>query len=188
MMEEQGIIEPANSPYTNPLVRVPKANKSPRISLDARRLNAVTVADSERTQPIQEILQQFNGVLYLSCLDLTAAFLQISLKPCCRKYTAFLFDSRQYQFCRMAYGLKNSGCALIRAMRKIFGPETHTYLCQYIDDLYIHSNSFDEHLRHVEIVLRTLSEHGFTINLRKCKFFQISIKFLAYIREQRRGT
>jgi hypothetical protein len=181
MMIRQGIIEPATSPYSNPLVVVPKANKVPRICLDARRLNAVTIADSERTQPIQELLQQFDGVQFLSSLDLTAAFLQISMRPDCRKYTAFLFNSQQYQFCRMTYGLKNSGCALIRAMRRIFGPETHGYLCQYIDDLYIHTNSYEEHLERVEFVLRRLSENGFTINLNKCKFFRTSIEFLGHI-------
>jgi hypothetical protein len=181
MMLEQQIIEPAASPYVNPLVIVPKANKAPRICLDARRLNSVTVADSERTQPMHELLQQFNGVEFLSSLDLTAAFLQISMKPTCRKYTAFLFEAQQYQFRRMAYGLKNSGCALIRALRRIFGPETHGYLCQYIDDLYIHSESYEQHKQHVEYVLRKLTENGFTLNLNKCKFFMKSIKFLGHI-------
>jgi hypothetical protein len=117
MMVEQQIIEPATSSYVNPLVIVPKANKAPRICLDARRLNSVTVADSERMQPMHELLQQFNGVEFLSSLYLTAAFLQISMKPTCRKYTAFLFEAQQYQFRCMAYSLKNSGCALIRALR-----------------------------------------------------------------------
>jgi hypothetical protein len=57
MITRQGVIEPAASPYANPLVVVPRANKVPRICLDARRLNAVTIADSERNQPIQELLQ-----------------------------------------------------------------------------------------------------------------------------------
>jgi hypothetical protein len=181
MMIEHGIIEPASSPYSNPLVIVPKANKAPRICLDARRLNAVTIADAERTQPVQELLQQFEEVEFLSCLDLTAAFLQIPMKPACRKYTAFLFNSRQYQFCRMAYGLKNSGCALIRAMRRIFGPETYSYLCQYIDDLYIHSKSYELHKQHIDFVIRKLTENGLTINLSKCKFFKKSIKFLGHV-------
>jgi hypothetical protein len=88
-MIKQGIIQPPTSPYSNPLVIVPKANKAPRICLDTRRLNALTIADSERTQPMQELLQQFDGAELLSCLDLTAAFLQIPMKPTCRKYTAF---------------------------------------------------------------------------------------------------
>jgi hypothetical protein len=81
----------------------------------------------------------------------------------------------------MAYGLKNSGCALIGDMRRIFGPETRGYLCQYTDDLYIHSNSYEEYLGHVEFVLRRLSENGFTSNLNKCNFFRTSIKFLGHV-------
>jgi hypothetical protein len=118
---------------------------------------------------MQALLQQFDGV-FLSCLHLTAAFLQISMKPTCRKYTAFLFNSRQYQLRRMAYCLKNSGCALSRSMRRVFGPETHSYLCQYIDDLYIHSKSYEQHKQHVDFVLRKTHGNGFTMNLSKCKF------------------
>jgi hypothetical protein len=62
LMVEQDIIQPASSPYTNPLVIVPKAGRDPRFCLDARRINAVPVADSERTQPMCELRQQFDGV------------------------------------------------------------------------------------------------------------------------------
>jgi hypothetical protein len=152
LVVEQQIIEPAASPYVNPLVTVPKANKAPCICLDTRRLNSVTVVDSEITHPMQELLQQFNRVEFLSSLDLMAAFLQISMKLTCRKYTAFLFEAQQYQFRRMAYGLKNSGCALIRALRRIFDLETQGYLCKYINDLYIHSESFEQQKQHVDYI------------------------------------
>jgi hypothetical protein len=128
-MVSQGIIEPASSPYINPLVIVPKIGRAPRICLDAQKINAVTIADSERIQPMQELLQQFEGVRFLTSLDLTAAFLQIEMAEPYRKYIAFLFGSQQYQFNRMAYGLKNSGCALIGALQKIFGPGSKDYLC-----------------------------------------------------------
>jgi hypothetical protein len=71
----------------------------------------------------------------------------------------------------MAYGFRNSGCALIRALRNIFGPETNNFFCQYIDDLFIHSRTYEEHKEHLNYVLQKLTENGFTINLEKCKLF-----------------
>lgn len=102
LMLKHRIIEPATSPCAGPLLIVPRTNKAPRICVDARRVNALTVADSERTRPMHEMLQQFNGVKLLSSLNLTAAFLRVQLKESCQKYIAFLFDSKLYKFRRMA--------------------------------------------------------------------------------------
>jgi hypothetical protein len=142
------------------------------------------VADGERTQPIQELLQRFNKVKFLSSLDLTSAFLRIPLKEHCRKYTAFLFDATQYQFTRVPYGFRNSQSALIRALKLVLGPDTDGYLISYVDDLVIFSRSYDEHQHHLRAVLDKLTSAGFTINLGKCKFYQTQVKFLGHVIDQ----
>jgi hypothetical protein len=78
-MQKDRILELSKSPYLNPLTIVPRKNKAPRICIDARRLNAITIADPERAQPMNEMLQRFDGVQYSSSLDLTAAFRHIRL-------------------------------------------------------------------------------------------------------------
>jgi hypothetical protein len=80
MMLRNEIIETSTSSYVNPLTIIPRESKSPRICVDARRLNAVTIPDPEKCQPMTEMLQGFDSVKYLSSLDLTSAFLQIPLK------------------------------------------------------------------------------------------------------------
>jgi hypothetical protein len=65
-MTEQGIIELAPPTHLGPLVTFLNANTVPHICLDDRQLNTVKIADSERMQPMQELLKQFNGVDFLS--------------------------------------------------------------------------------------------------------------------------
>jgi hypothetical protein len=54
---EDGIIEYSNSCHVNPLTVVFREGKSPRICVDARRVNQLTMPDHVRVPPIQELLQ-----------------------------------------------------------------------------------------------------------------------------------
>ena len=74
-MMEDGILELSNSSFINPLTIVYRENKEPHICIDARRVNNVMLPDRARAPPIDEMLQQFHGVKYMTSLDLTSAFL-----------------------------------------------------------------------------------------------------------------
>jgi hypothetical protein len=50
----------------------------------------------------------------------------------------------------------------------------------YIDDILIHSKTFDDHLRHLNTVLGKLTKAGFTINATKCRFCKDEVKFLGH--------
>ena len=75
-MMKDGILELSDTSFIDPLTIVYRENKEPRICIDARRVNN----DRGRAPPIDEMLQQFNGVKYMTSLDLTSAFLQIPLE------------------------------------------------------------------------------------------------------------
>jgi hypothetical protein len=59
---EDGIIETSTSPYLSPLFIVNQPGKPPRICVDARKINEITVADFEKMETIQELIQRFHGV------------------------------------------------------------------------------------------------------------------------------
>jgi hypothetical protein len=92
--------------------------------MDAWKVNQFTIPDCERTPPLQELLQRFNGACYLTSLDLSSAYLQIELHEESRKYTAFLFDLTVYQFKRVPYGFKNSLPAFIHTLKLARGEST----------------------------------------------------------------
>jgi hypothetical protein len=79
---DDGIIEPSNSCYVNPLTIVIRPGKASRICLDARRVNRHMTPDHTRTAPIHELLQRFHGAKYISCIDLSSAFLQVQEVHC----------------------------------------------------------------------------------------------------------
>jgi hypothetical protein len=155
-MLRDDILEISTSPILNPLTVVTKEGGKIRVCVDARKVNQFTIPDRERTQPLQELLQRFNNSRYLTSLDLSSAYLKIELQEESRKYTTFLFDSTVYQFKRVPYGIKNSLPAFIGAIKLALGGSNIENVVFYIDDILIHSKTFEEHLRHLDTVLGKL--------------------------------
>jgi hypothetical protein len=70
-MLEDGILEPSDSSFINPLTIVYRENKDPRICIAARKVNNIMLADLERAPPINEISDQggkIRGVFNKSAL------------------------------------------------------------------------------------------------------------------------
>ena len=93
-MLRDGVIEPSNSQYINPLCIVVKADGSVRLTVDARELNRRTIPNHYRSEPIDKLLSRINGARYFSSIDLSSSFWQIELAKECRDFTAFIHRGR----------------------------------------------------------------------------------------------
>lgn len=180
-MLESGIIERADSPYCNPLRIVIKNDNSVRVCLDARFINEIIEDDHESPPLIHELLQKFYGVTYMSVADLATGYWQIPLHQSSRQYTAFVYNSKVYQFCRIPFGLKTAGSAFIRALSLALGDRFKETLTIYIDDFLIStSGSFLDHLNALESIFEILQLKNFTLKLEKSLFFKKILKFLGH--------
>ena len=82
-----------------------------------------------------------------------------------------------YQFARVPYVFRNSLSAFIKALHSVLRADTSEYALHCVDDLAIFSNTFEEHLEHLDSVFGKLTIAGFTLNLGKCNFCKPEIKF-----------
>ena len=60
-MIELGVIEPSISPYSSPIVLVPKKDGSVRFCIDFRKLNKVTEFDAEPMSNMEEVINGMSG-------------------------------------------------------------------------------------------------------------------------------
>jgi len=51
----------------------------------------------------------------------------------------------------------------------------------YIDDILIHSLSFEEHVKHIKQVLEAITIEGFRLKFKKCTFASDSVIYLGHI-------
>ena len=63
------------------------------------------------------------------------------------------------------------------------GPVLHphaTYAASYFDDVFIHSNSWAEHVQRAAVVLASLRKAGLNANLKKCRVGRKEVWYLGY--------
>jgi len=137
-MLDLGIIEHSNSPWSSPMVGVEK-NGDVRICLDARKIYTRIIPDRERPKNMDDIMNKFKGVKYLSSIDLTAGYWQCTLKKECRKITAFLHKGWNYQYKVLPFGLVNSVAEFQKMLDRVLGPKILQFVTIYVDDLHITS-------------------------------------------------
>lgn len=179
-MIKEGVIERGISQYCNPLRIVKKEDNSVRVCLDARFLNKVIEDDQESPPLINELMQKYYEAQWFSKIDLTHGYWQVSLEKSSRPLTAFLFESKTYQFCRIPFGLKTAGSGFMRALSYALKSDFEENISCYIDDILIGTKTFKDHLLVLKRLFQRLVEYNFTIRLSKCVFFQKKVSFLGF--------
>lgn len=180
-MKEWGIIEKSQSSFINPLVVVNKKDGTVRLCLDARGLNSRMFPDYEKPNNPEEVFNNYGRAKFFSTIDLTAGFWQIPLETESRQFTAFLHEGEVLHFCVLPFGLSTSVGSFSRMMRRILGDDISTFANHYVDDIIVGSETFDEHMIHLEMVLKKLKEANLNIRLEKCRFCRDEVRYLGHI-------
>lgn len=179
-MLEMGVIEPSASPYSAPVVLVQKKDGNVRFCIDYRKLNQSTKFDAEPLPDINHLFTKLSGKKYFSKIDLTKGYWQIPMKGKDKEKTAFTTPDGQYQWKKMPFGLKNAGAVFSRMMRKLLLPLDQDQVSNFIDDILIASETWEQHLAVVEDVLVRIQDCGLTAKPSKCCLGFDSLTFLGH--------
>ena len=165
---EQRVVEEADSPWSFPLVPVPKKNSREICwAVDYHRLNAVTKKDAFPRPNIDDNLSGLAGSHVFSALDGAGAFHTVPVRRADREKTAFSSPFGQYQFLRMPFGLANAPATYSRLVAKAQRhPPSSEVLC-YLDDTAVYSEDAWSHLCVLRKVLAAFHAVGLQISPEK---------------------
>ena len=110
-----------------------------------------------------------------------SGYWQIQLDEPSKPVTAFSVGSgKTYCFTRIPFGFKSSGNAFQRCMETVLGDLLEKECINYIDDILVTSNNFENHILALDKTLNRLKENGLRLNPSKCNLFATEVKFLGH--------
>ncbi|KAK3513971.1 hypothetical protein QTP70_000296 [Hemibagrus guttatus] len=179
-MLKEGIIEPATGPLAAPVVIVQKPGGEPRFCVDYRGLNQLTVKDSYPLPRVDESLDFLSQGKFLTTIDLTRGYWQVSMAEDARPKMAFVSHCGLFQFRVLPFGLCNAPATFQRLMNSVLAGLIYRSCAVYLDDIVVASPTFKQHLDDLREVLSRLKSAGLTIKLAKCQFCRSELTFLGY--------
>ena len=178
-MLEAKIIRPSKSAYGAPAFAVGKPDKSARIVVDYRGLNALMDEDRFPMPRVDDILDRLGDAKVFTVLDCKAGYWQLPLAKSTIPKTAFTTPFGHFEYLRMPFGLKNAPAEFNRIMRSIFGQISHVEV--YLDDIIIHSKTAKEHQEHLRNVFEALKKVGLKLNPKKAQIAVDTVKVLGHV-------
>ena len=160
-MLEEGIIKRSTSEWAAPIVLVPKKDGTLRFCVDYRRLNTLTRVDAYPMPRIDDLIDQLSKAKYITTLDLARGYWQVPVAKEDQCKTAFTTPFGLYEFNVMPFGLCGAPATFQRMMDTVLhGLEQ--FSAAYLDDIVIYSNTWNEHLQHIQAVFKRLRHAGLT--------------------------
>jgi Reverse transcriptase (RNA-dependent DNA polymerase) len=127
---------------------------------------------------MKEITGRANSTIF-STLDLTSGFWQMHLDAKSQPLTAFTIPGQgQYQWITSPMGLLGCPASFQCLMEGVLRNTSNVII--YIDDLLVHTQNHEDHLRVLEQVLERLHNHNLKINLDNCFFSNKEVSCLGF--------
>ncbi|GFX09061.1 retrovirus-related Pol polyprotein from transposon 297 [Trichonephila clavipes] len=180
-MLDEGIVQPSESPWSSPVVLVRNKDGSWRFCVDYRKLNSVTKKDVYALPRIDDTLDCLKGAKFFSSMDLRSGYWQIEIDEADREKTAFITPEGLYEFKVMPFGLCNAPATFERMMDNLLRHFKWTMCLCYLDDIIVFSETFEDHLIRLRLVLKCLQEAGLKLNSKKCLFAAQEVKILGHL-------
>ena len=174
---KRNYIRRSNSPWSARTLLVYR-NEKPRLCIDFRDLNALTVADVFTTSYILDILEKMGNSKFLAKEDMTKAFHQFPVAVGDIPKTAFSTDSGHYEFLVMPFGCKNAPAFFGRQMHILLAGLKDTK--NFFDDICTGSDTFEEFLQVLEEKFKRLVASGIKLDPSKCFYGYQELDVLGY--------
>ena len=144
-------------------------NEISRMVGDFRALNNYTKADYYPIPRIDHSLHNLSKSNYITTMDILKGFHQIVISENSRKFLRITCHLGVSEYSRIPFGIKNAPSHFQRMMDSILGTFIRQgWMMVYIDDIFVYSNTWSEHLEKIRLVLEKIASSGLKISIQKC--------------------
>jgi Reverse transcriptase (RNA-dependent DNA polymerase) len=166
-----GFIQASTSPQASPLIVVLKSpdkegHRAVRLAVDYRYKNKFTAPSVTPLEDIFEIIQQIGNSNFISLLDAKSGYHPCLVKDEDRWHTSFVCNDGQFEWTRTPFGMRSSGITFVRTIKGLLYPICD-FRKSYVDDMAVHSDGFEDHLKHIDSYSNTMKSARITLGIKK---------------------
>jgi hypothetical protein len=184
--QDAGWWEPCQVGQAAPMLCIPKPKTGLlRTPIDCRKRNDNTVKDVTPFPDQDQIRLDVAGAKVRSKIDFSDAYEQVRVAPEDVYKTAFATIFGTFLSYVMQIGDCNAPATFQRIMTAIFRDYIGIFLHVYLDDLFVFSNSIDEHEEHLKLVFARIREHQFYLKTEKCDLYAETVDCLGHMIDHR---
>ena len=125
------------------------------------------------------MLGQLNKCKYFSSLDLHSGYYHISLTEEAKKKTAFINADGKYQWNVVPFGLATAVSTFQYLMSTVL-TGLNNFAFTSLDDVLVFSETYDDHLHHLNTVFEKFQNAGLKVKIIKCQFFKTHLHYLGH--------
>ena len=177
---ESGQLRVSNSPYGAMALIVKKKDGEPRVVVDYRGLNDITIKNKYPLPLMDELFDRVFGAKYFSKLDLRTGFHQIRVAEADVEKTAFRTRYGSFEYLVLPMGLCNAPGTFMQLMNDTFRDMLDRSVLVFLDDILVFSRTKGEHVRHLREVLTRLRSQKLYAKRTKCEFMRDEVEFLGH--------
>lgn len=149
-----------------------------RVCLDPRHINEKLKDDKYPIPLLRDLLDKAHVASIFSSIDLENSYHQFFIKESDQIKTSFTWNNVQYMLRGAPFGLKTLTSCFQRVITQLFWDLS--YVITFVDDILVYSITPEEHIKHLKIVIKRLTNSNLTINQKKCKFGYQKIHVLGH--------
>ena len=179
--EKEKVIRKSSSPWAFNVSLVSKKDGKLRTVINYQKLNDLTVANSFPIGNIKEIVSSLYGAKIFSTLDLDNAYTSVPIRESDKQKTAFMALGQLWELNYCGFGFKNMPSYFSSIMCKALSQYTYKFCAVYLDDIIIYSDTAENHLIHLDKVLKAVEKIGLRIKIQKCTLFAKEVHYLGHL-------
>jgi len=171
----------ASVPQAALMLCIPKKTGKLRTMIDCRKRNDNTVKDVTPFPDQDQIRMDVARARYRSKIDLSNAYEQVCVEPEDVRKTAFSTIFSTFLSQVMQQGDCNAPATFQQLMTVVLREYIGWFVHVYLNDIFVFSNTLEEHKRHLRLVLDALTKVEFYLEREKCDLYAEKLDCLGHM-------
>ena len=158
-----------------------KSNKDLRFYVNYRVFNVIIIKNRYSLPLIQKILSRIYKIRIYIIFDIIVVFNKLRIIEEKKWKTTYKTRYNLYESFIINFNLCEISSSFQNYINNVLYEYFDDFYTIYIDDILIYNENRKKHIRHVRLIFQRLKNVNFQINIQKCSFEVIEIKYFDLI-------